>query len=275
MNARFPLVLSAIALCSSISIAPLCAQSIAPPGPEADPYLAHYEGGGSARYDLAHWNMYHADWAALSTATLAAPGPEADRYLEHTPANVAWVAMMGSTAQLKPSGPEADPYMEHAPELLVWASQIDPMAQVGPIGPEADPYMQHYVANSGADTSLTAIIKPGTWKLVDYETVASDGQIQHPLGYEAKGYMLISPERYVAIAISSALQKGVIEPIVSYMGKLDFQNDKSIHPLVSTNTAIVGVDQVKTWHFSNGQLTLTAPANADGSFGLTIWQMVK
>ncbi len=143
MNGTIKLTVIAIALCGAALVAAAPARAsvsgrvtgptqpcgrpdVAPPGPEADPYLQHYQGTESARYAGLYW------------------------------CNLVMGVKDPRDVRVGPIGPEADPYLQHyqgTPSfkygMLYWNDFVlggkDPAdARVGPIGPEADPYLEHY-----------------------------------------------------------------------------------------------------------------------------------
>ncbi len=100
--------------------------SVAPPGPEADLYLQHYQGTPSVRYAEQYWNVHRLNGQDPAHVSLFPPGPEADLYLQHY--------------QGTPSVRYAAPYWsEHALN-----GQDLEQVSVAPPGPEADLYLQHY-----------------------------------------------------------------------------------------------------------------------------------
>ncbi len=80
MKKTHTLAAAAVAVALIGWIAPAQAQ-IAPPGPEADPYLQHYHGTPSAKY--GHLAGAWLPGKDLSQVSVAPPGPEADLYLQH------------------------------------------------------------------------------------------------------------------------------------------------------------------------------------------------
>jgi Lipocalin-like domain len=131
------------------------------------------------------------------------------------------------------------------------------------------PGLAAYLSRINLPADLTA----GTWRLVDYAIISRDGSVHHPLGTDASGYLIISPERYAAVTIAPSSKSA--GTFISYAGKLDYQGDKSIYPFVSLDPNLVGVDQVKTWQLSGNQLILTTPSKDNGDIGRLVWELVK
>jgi hypothetical protein len=227
-------------------------------------------------------------FAALATTLAGAihgslaqqEGPQADPYWQQfaptaqPAAVITWVS-----DNVEAGGPQADPYWrQFAPrqETLAVANGPGEVALTQG-GPEADPYWRQFVPRDQmamAAVDLPDALAASTWRLVDYQLIGPDNTIHFPLGEDAVGYLLISPEHYAAVNIASA--NGSAGSGISYVGKLDYQGDKSIHPFVSVDPALLGVDQVKTWDLRGNQLVLTTPPSAaDGSFGKMVWELVK
>jgi hypothetical protein len=96
MNRKLPtlavaIVVSMFAMSAQVQAAPQVARSnvlqsnggnIAPPGPEADPYLQHYKGTPSFLYARYYWEPLALDGHHADEVMVAPPGPEADLYLQ-------------------------------------------------------------------------------------------------------------------------------------------------------------------------------------------------
>lgn len=142
MNGTIKFTVIAIALCGAVLVAaapamasesggvtgptqPCGRPEVAPPGPEADQYLQHYQGTQSAKYAGLYWCNLIMGIKNPRDVSLAPPGPEADPYLQHykgTPsaryASLFWhdLVMGGkdpADVPVAPPGPEADTYLEH------------------------------------------------------------------------------------------------------------------------------------------------------------------
>ncbi len=48
---------------------------------------------------------------------------------------------------------------------------------------------------------MTANPLIGTWRLISWENRSLDGQISYPLGQDAVGYLLYTPDGYMCVAI--------------------------------------------------------------------------
>jgi hypothetical protein len=171
MNKNFKLVVAALALCGSVSAVHVQAasngrviepywnrrtlakadmsQTIGPIGPEADPYLEHYNSVVGNRTSVE------------ATSQIIGPiGPEADPYLEHYNGVVGNNANAAATSQSVASiDPAADPYVLHYYGVAGGGHNVEVAAQTtGSLDPMADPYTMHYyeVAGGGHNVEVAA-----------------------------------------------------------------------------------------------------------------------
>jgi Lipocalin-like domain len=190
-------------------------------------------------------------------------------------------------ASIRPPGPEADPYLQHYHgradarfadqywvDLVSNGKNVEEVSLALP-GPEADPYLEHY-QGTGQYTGLPVKLAVGAYHLLDYEMINPAGKVQHPFGEDAVGYMLITPDHFASVSIAPADKVQAAQSFISYVGRLNFQGDRSIHPFVSHDPTWIGVDQVNSWDLTNGKLTLTSPVNpADGTISRFVWELAK
>ena len=148
-------------------------------------------------------------------------------------------------------------------------------ASVYPPGPEADPYLQHYRGTTSNRYGLTA----GTWQLMDYAIVDRNGCATHPLGKHAVGYLLISPEHYVAMTVAVEQNESnkvtTATTFINHVGTLKDQGDRIIQPLINLTSTSLGMDQMKSWQLANDKLILTAPTKTSGTYVRSVWGIVK
>jgi len=136
----------------------------------------------------------------------------------------------------------------------------------------------------------------GTWKLVSFEMLRSDGQTVYPFGrdivgvgcYDARGNMsgqLMRSNRPV-FAINDP-QKGTSEEIkaafegyLAYFGTYEIDEEKGTvthHVKGSMFPNWVGSDQIRFYEFSGNRLTLRTPPIQVGGIAVTsllIWERI-
>ena len=113
----------------------------------------------------------------------------------------------------------------------------------------------------------------GTWKLISWESRTLDGEVSHPLGEDASGYIAYNEDGYVFVAImrrarspfvagdllsgSTAEKAGAAETYVSYCGRYEFHGATVIHHVeLSLFPNWVGVAQERLVKISGDRLTL-------------------
>ena len=134
----------------------------------------------------------------------------------------------------------------------------------------------------------------GTWRLVSWENRSVDGQISHPLGEDAVGYIMYSPDGYVFVAImrpdrpkfavadilggSPEERAQAAGSYVSYCGKYEFRGDTVIHHVeLSLFPNWVGVEQERLVEFRGNRLSLSTRPILLGGIQRTahlIWERV-
>lgn len=134
----------------------------------------------------------------------------------------------------------------------------------------------------------------GTWRLISWENRSADGQISYPLGEDAVGYIMYSPDGYVFVAImrpdrvrfpGGDLLSGSPEEkaqaattYVSYCGRYDFRGDTVVHHVeLSLFPNWVGVEQERLVELAGNRLTLSTRPILLGGMQRTarlIWERV-
>jgi len=114
----------------------------------------------------------------------------------------------------------------------------------------------------------------GTWRLLSWENRTLDGEVSHPFGEGATGYIAYTEDGYVFVAImaagrrpfvagdllsgSTAEKAGAAETYVSYCGRYEFHGNTVLHHVeLSLFPNWVGVTQERLVKISGDQLTLS------------------
>ena len=114
----------------------------------------------------------------------------------------------------------------------------------------------------------------GTWRLISWENRTLDGEVSHPLGEDASGYIAYNEDGYVFVAImgparrpfvaggllsgSTAEKAGAAETYVSYCGRYEFHGATVVHHVeLSLFPNWVGVAQERLVKISGDRLTLS------------------
>jgi Lipocalin-like domain len=114
----------------------------------------------------------------------------------------------------------------------------------------------------------------GTWRLLSWENRTLDGEVNHPLGQDASGYIAYTEDGYVFVAImraarepfvagdlltgSTVEQAGAAETYVSYCGRYEFHGDTVLHHVeLSLFPNWLGVAQERLVKISRDRLTLS------------------
>jgi hypothetical protein len=115
----------------------------------------------------------------------------------------------------------------------------------------------------------------GAWRLVSWENQAADGQVTHPMGADALGYVLYTGGGRFSVTISRPDRAGfaagdllggtteekarAMESFVAYAGRYSFHGDRVIHHVeLSLFPNWVGTDQERWVELAGDRLTLTA-----------------
>jgi hypothetical protein len=122
----------------------------------------------------------------------------------------------------------------------------------------------------------------GTWRLISWENRSLDGEVSHPLGQDASGYIAYNEDGYVFVAImrsgrtpfaagdllsgTTAEKAAAAETYVSYCGRYEFHGDTVIHHVeLSLFPNWVGVAQERLVTIDGNRLTLsTRPLLLEG-----------
>jgi Lipocalin-like domain len=135
----------------------------------------------------------------------------------------------------------------------------------------------------------------GTWRLISWENRTADGDVSHPLGKDASGYIAYNDDGYMFVAIMRPARTHFVagdllggttdekahaaETYVSYCGRYQFHGDAVIHHVeLSLFPNWVGVDQERLVNISAEQLTLsTRPLLLDGRQRTAhlVWERVR
>jgi Lipocalin-like domain len=115
----------------------------------------------------------------------------------------------------------------------------------------------------------------GAWRLVSWENRAADGQVTHPMGADALGYVIYTDDGRFSVTISRAGRAGfaagdllggatdekaqAMESFVAYAGRYRFHGDRVIHHVeLSLFPNWVGSDQERWVELAGDRLTLSA-----------------
>jgi hypothetical protein len=114
----------------------------------------------------------------------------------------------------------------------------------------------------------------GTWRLISWENRGLDGEVVYPLGEDAVGYIMYTPDGYMFVAIMRSdrakfaaedlLSGGMEEKAyaagtyVSYCGRYEFRGDTVIHHVeLSLFPNWVGVEQERLIEVRGDRLTIS------------------
>jgi len=134
----------------------------------------------------------------------------------------------------------------------------------------------------------------GTWRLRSLQHNTEDGQIRYPFGEDAQGYIMYSPDGYMAVAImnphrpryasedirggTTSEKEAAADSYVSYCGKYKVQGDRVIHHVeVSFFPNFVGQSIVRYFKLQGNLLTLTTPPflfEGRQETGKLVWERV-
>ena len=136
----------------------------------------------------------------------------------------------------------------------------------------------------------------GTWRLVSWENRGvGDGGVSHPLGEDAVGYIMYSPDGHMSVAISrpdrarfaagdllggSAEERAqAAETYVSYCGRYEFRGETVVHFVeLSLFPDWVGAEQERLVEVSGDRLVLGTRPMVLGGVQRTahlIWERVR
>ncbi len=136
----------------------------------------------------------------------------------------------------------------------------------------------------------------GTWRLVSWKNRGvGDGGVSHPLGEDAVGYIMYSPDGHMSVAISrpdrarfaagdllggSAEERAqAAETYVSYCGRYEFRGETVVHFVeLSLFPDWVGAEQERLVEVSGDRLVLGTRPMVLGGVQRTahlIWERVR
>ena len=135
----------------------------------------------------------------------------------------------------------------------------------------------------------------GAWRLVSWENRAADGQLSHPMGVDARGYLIYTADGRFSVTISRAdrsrfaggdLLGGTVsekarasEGFVAYAGRYTRRGDQVVHHVeLSLFPNWVGTDQQRLADLSDDTLILSArplPLGGKQQVPRLIWQRVR
>ena len=128
----------------------------------------------------------------------------------------------------------------------------------------------------------------GTWRLISNETKEPSGEISHPFGKDATGYVIYTQDGYLALTImgpnrgnfsSADIRAGSLEDkqaafdsYLTYSGTYEVTGDKVVHHIEqSLFPNWSGADQVRFFQFSGDRLILRTPPLAVGGAERTLY----
>ena len=115
----------------------------------------------------------------------------------------------------------------------------------------------------------------GTWRLVSWENRSvGDGEVSHPLGKDAVGYIMYGRDGYMSVAImrpdrarfatgdllggTAEERARAAETYVSYCGRYEFRGDTVVHRVeLSLFPDWVGIEQERLVEVEGDRLTLS------------------
>ena len=135
----------------------------------------------------------------------------------------------------------------------------------------------------------------GAWRLVSYEARTAEGEVSYPLGRDAIGYIMYTPDGYMSVAMMSAnranyasgdLRGGSVEEnlaaaetYISYCGRYELNRDEVVHHVeVAFFPNRVGTSQVRNFKISGDTLSLSTPPmliEEKQQTGHLVWQRAK
>lgn len=133
----------------------------------------------------------------------------------------------------------------------------------------------------------------GTWRLLSFEIKTPSGDIRHPFGENAAGYLLYGAEGYMAVSMMPAGRPNFLSPVLgggkaeekiaafdtytSYCGTFEIRDGAVIHHIeLCTFPNWSGVDQPRCFELSGDRLTLRANLKmAEGeAVAQAVWQRI-
>jgi Lipocalin-like domain len=133
----------------------------------------------------------------------------------------------------------------------------------------------------------------GCWSLLSFEQDTAAGAIQYPLGQDAEGSILYSPDGYVAVNIMRKGRCSLVDnsfysteglhflnlPYLAYSGKYELDEDHSSvthHVEIALYPEWIGVAQFRQISWLGDHLQLAANnASGNGGQARLVWQKKK
>lgn len=103
----------------------------------------------------------------------------------------------------------------------------------------------------------------GGWRLVSWSFVYEDGRPpEFPMGPDAKGYILYTPQGQV----SATIMRADASECFAYAGRYEIADGTVFHTIeISTNRALIGVRSTRHIKLDGEQLTLSGPDFTPGT----------
>jgi Lipocalin-like domain len=124
----------------------------------------------------------------------------------------------------------------------------------------------------------------GTWKLVAWRRISDDGTVKYPLGKDARGQLIYTPDGQMAVQIAGpsrpklptadplggdvTARAGAYSTYLAYFGDYELRGDSVVHSIdASLFPNWSGEKQVRPFSKEHGELVLRTPPMplADGS----------
>ena len=116
----------------------------------------------------------------------------------------------------------------------------------------------------------------GTWKLIAWRRIATDGTVSYPLGADARGLLIYTPNGGMAVQITGANRRalatddplggdaearaGAYSSYLSYFGTYELQGETVVHRIDgSLYPNWCGEKQVRPFTAGHGELVLRTP----------------
>lgn len=126
----------------------------------------------------------------------------------------------------------------------------------------------------------------GSWTLVAWRRVSEDGTVVHPLGEDARGVLVYTPEGRMAVTLTAAQRPELPEgdPLggdvqsradaystcLAYVGTWELRGEEVVHRIdVSLYPGWTGAEQVRPYTWDGEELVLRTPP-AQGPHGRTV-----
>ena len=121
-----------------------------------------------------------------------------------------------------------------------------------------------------------AALLVGTWRLVSYACATEDGDVDHPLGPNAVGYIMYTADGYMSVSMGTpgrpryasedlrggtdAEKVAAADTYIAYCGKYELHHDRVVHHIeLAFFPNRVGTSQVRYYEFDGNRITLTTP----------------